>query len=295
MHDRLRESFEIYEEAMAIYKPYAVVLMLSGGDDSLLCERVCNELGISIDLIIHGVTGTGIWETQKFVRELAENSKIKYIEANAGDAYEKYVMRKGFFGCGNDAHAKSYHVLKAGPFRMAVSHNIRYGIKGRNILLLNGVRVDESDNRADKLGEKYFNIDPAAPRNIWVNIIHWWLTKERDQYLEGNRIIRNPVSILLNRSGECLCGTMQTMATGLEAEEYFPKWGKWWRDVRKRVTAKFPWDWSQNINQYHLKEMRGQGNMFKSEPFMPMCVGCKSKIKKAHKPNKAIHPLTDEQ
>lgn len=278
MHDRLKESFEIYHKAMLLYNPYAVCLMVSGGDDSRLAERVCNELGIKIDYIIHGVTGTGIMETRQFVREIASNSGFKYAEADAGDAYVKYVMRKGFFGKGNDAHAKSYHVLKAQPFRTAISHNIRHGIKGRYILLLNGVRVDESENRADKLGDNPYNIDPAALKNVWVNIIHWWTTRERDEYLSGNNIKRNPVAIALNRSGECMCGTMQTMATGLQAAELFPKWGEWWLSLRKEVIKKFPWDWNQNINQYHLKEMNGQGNMFKEEPFMPMCVGCKSKV-----------------
>lgn len=281
MNDRLSESYEIYHNAMLTYKPYAVVLMLSGGDDSLLCERIINELGIPIDYIIHGVTGTGIIETQQFVREVAKNSGFKYAEANAGDAYEKYVMRKGFFGKGNDAHAKAYHVLKAQPFRTSISHNIRHGIKNRYILLLNGVRVDESENRADKLGDNPYNIDPAAPKNIWVNIAHWWTTRERDEYLAGNSVKRNPVAILLNRSGECLCGSMQSMATGLQAAELFPVWGKWWMNIRREVIKRFPWDWSQNINQYHLKEMRGQGNLFKTEPFMPMCVGCKVKVKKS--------------
>jgi 3'-phosphoadenosine 5'-phosphosulfate sulfotransferase (PAPS reductase)/FAD synthetase len=284
MNDKLRQSLEIYDEAMTTYQPYAVCLLLSGGDDSRLLERICNELGIKIDLILHGVTGTGIHEARNFVHEVAEKSGFKFAEANAGDAYFKYVMRKGFFGRGVDAHTKSYHVLKAQPFRTAISKNIRHGVKGRYILMLNGVRVDESENRADNLGDKYFNIDPAAPKNIWVNMVHWWTTKERDEYLSANNITRNPVSIELGRSGECMCGTMQSMANGLEAAKAFPKWGKWWTDIRKEVVNKFPWDWAQNINRYHLEEMNGQGNLLKAEPFMPMCVGCKSKAKK-FKPN----------
>lgn len=279
MEDQLRQSLEIYKEAMTTYKPWAVIAMVSGGDDSMLLKYVLDELGIYVDFIMHGVTGTGIIETTEFVREIVSNSGIRYLEANAGDAYERYVMRKGFFGKGNDAHAKSYHVLKAQPFRTAVSHNIRMGKVGRYVLFLNGVRVDESENRADKLGDKIFNSDPAALKNIWVNMLHWWTTKQRDAYLIGNSLKRSPVAIALGRSGECWCGTTQSMAAGLQAAELFPVWGAKWRDIRKRVTAKFPWDWGQNINQYHLKEMRGQGNMFKEEPFMPMCVGCKSKTK----------------
>jgi 3'-phosphoadenosine 5'-phosphosulfate sulfotransferase (PAPS reductase)/FAD synthetase len=294
MTDRLRESFDIYDEAMHTFKPYAVVLMLSGGDDSLLCERVCNELGIKLDYIIHGVTGTGIAEARKFVHEVVANSGVRFAEADAGDAYYNYVMRKGFFGSGDDAHTKSYHVLKAQPFRTAISRNLRHGKRNRNILLLNGVRVDESENRADKLGDNYFNFDPAAMTNVWTNIVHWWTTKERDEYLAGNSIKRNPVSIALGRSGECMCGTMQTMAIGLQAAEAFPEWGEWWRMVRKEVVQRFPWDWSKNITKYEKQERKGQKNIgfnentlvFKEHPFMPMCVGCKAKfIKPIPDPN----------
>lgn len=274
----LKQSEEIVDEAMVKFKPYATVLMLSGGDDSILTMNVLKELNITPDYIMHGVTGTGIADVKAFVRRVSAASGIKYLEADSGDAYEKYVMRKGFFGKGIDAHAKAYHILKWTGFRREVSLNIRHKKRNRNVLFFNGVRVYESENRADKLGDNVFNIMPNYECNIWVNVVHWWTTKERDEYLQGGGIERNPVSILLGRSGECMCGTMQTMATGLRAAELFPEWGKWWLDIRKRVIATFPWDWGQNINQYHLKEMNGQGNMFKDEPFMPMCVGCKSKI-----------------
>lgn len=279
MNDQLKQSLEIYNEAMITFKPFAVIAMVSGGDDSMLLKYVLKELGIEVDFVMHGVTGTGIAETTDFVRQVVANSGDRYLEANAGDAYLKYVMRKGFFGQGNDAHALSYHVLKAQPFRTAVSHNIRMNKAGRFVLFLNGVRVDESDNRADKLGDKIFNIDPAMLKNVWVNILHWWTTKERDKYLADNNLLRNPVAIALGRSGECWCGTTQSQAAALHAAEHFPVWGKWWHNVRKEVTARFPWDWGQNINKYHHQEMNGQGNMFKEEPFMPMCVGCKSKTK----------------
>lgn len=275
----LKQSKEIYDEAMLKFKPYAVVAMVSGGDDSLCLFEVIKELGIPIDYVIHGVTGTRIKETTDFVRELVLNSGDRYLEANAGDAYMNYVLRKGFFGKGNDAHAISYHVLKAQPFRTAVSHNIRQNKPGRFVLFLNGVRVDESENRADKLGDKIFNLDPAMLKNVWVNLLHWWPTKYRDIYLQANPIKRSPVAILLGKSGECWCGTTQSLGAATEAAEYFPVWGKWWYNARREVLKRFPWDWGSNIHKGHHMEMNGQGNMFKEEPFMPMCVGCKSKTK----------------
>lgn len=274
---------------MITYKPYGVIAMVSGGDDSMMLKYVLDELGIEVDFIMHGVTGTGIQETTDFVREIVANSGTRYLEANAKDAYLKYVMRKGFFGKGNDAHAKSYHVLKAQPFRTAVSHNIRHGKRGRYVLFLNGVRVDESENRADKLGDKIFNLDPAMKKNVWVNILHWVTTKERDRYLADNSLKRSPVATVMGCSGECWCGTTQSMATALQAAELFPKWGERWRETRKQVIKRFPWDWGQNITKYEKLERAGQQNVRfnedtlvfkKDEPFMPMCHGCKARMKK---------------
>jgi len=94
----LESSKEIIEKAIIDFKPKAIVLMLSGGDDSMAAMQVCKELDVKVDFIIHGNTRTGLEETTNFARKVAEKSGIKYIEADAGDAYIKYVMRKGSLG-----------------------------------------------------------------------------------------------------------------------------------------------------------------------------------------------------
>lgn len=199
----LCQSMDIVYEAIEQYKPYAICLMLSGGDDSLLAFEVAKWTGIHIDYIIHGNTRTGLPATTNFVRELAEREGVKYLEADAGDAYRNYVLRKGFFGKGKHAHSFSYHVLKAQPFRKTVSAHIRQRKRNRPILLINGVRLAESANRADNMQDKIYNPDPAAKNNIWVNIVHYWSNEAKDEYLKVNNISRNPVAVILGRSGEC--------------------------------------------------------------------------------------------
>lgn len=115
----------IIERAMLDYKPKAVVLMFSGGDDSLTTYEVIRQLNIKIDFVIHGYTRTGIQQTTDFAKWEVERRNGKLLIADAGDAYERYVMRKGFFGKGNGAHNISYHILKQDAFDRTISKHIR--------------------------------------------------------------------------------------------------------------------------------------------------------------------------
>jgi 3'-phosphoadenosine 5'-phosphosulfate sulfotransferase (PAPS reductase)/FAD synthetase len=272
MSECITGSREIVDRAIADFAPYAKVGLFSGGNDSLLLLELLKKLDIKLDFVIHVHTGTGLPPTLEFVREYCNKYNAPYIEASAGTAYEDYVLRKGFFGAGVDAHTYSYHVLKAINLRKAISKHIRMGKSNRNVLLFNGVRVAESDNRKYNFGSNVVTLDPAMKKNVWVNVIHWWTQTQRDKYLEGNSIKRSPVSIELGRSGECMCGTMQGSFDRYVAGKFCPAWGKWLDNLEKAVIEKgFPWKWGENINKGHLMERDGQLNMFQ-----PMCVGCKA-------------------
>lgn len=267
MNDLLLNSKEIIEKAIKDYKPYAVVLMLSGGNDSMTALHVSKQLGIKIDFIMHGVTGTGIQETHDFVKGVVSKFDCEYIEANAKDAYEKYVLRKGFFGVGRDAHSMAYHILKADPFRASLSKYIRKGKKNRFILLINGGRRLESENRK-KTFVYPIKIDKRV--NVWVNIINEWPDHSTTDFLDGNSIERNPVSKIICRSGECNCGAMLSPGDLIETGIHFPKWLEWINGLRKAVKEKgFTWDWAESMPKGIALEKRGQLNMFQ-----PMCVGC---------------------
>lgn len=266
----LKESYEIVNKAIIDHNPYAICLMLSGGDDSITALEVALLLGVKIDFIIHGVTGTGLPAVRKYVNEVARIKNIKLIEANAGHAFENYVRRKGFFGVGKDAHRYSYHVLKSGPFEKIISKHITQGQKGRKILLLNGVRVEESENRADNFGDNPYTFRKNL---IWVNIIHWFTKTNCLDLLAQNKVERNPVSIILGRSGECNCGTTQSAADRQAASDFDPAWGKWMDALRKEITAKFGWDIWQNPKKDQLAEVKRISQELSD--FMPMCVGCK--------------------
>lgn len=273
----LSESMNIVNRAIVDHDPYAVVLMLSGGDDSMTAGYVAKSLGIKVDFVLHGVTGTGIPEANEFARLVAPQFSDGYIEADAGDKYERYVLRKGFFGVGLDpAHKFAYHVLKKENFVHALSVNIRQRKRGRKIILLNGARRQESDNRRRRL------IDPIRVdgSNIWVNIINEWSKRDCLDFIRDSGGQRSPVAALLHRSGECLCGTTQTTETRMEASFFFPAWGKWLDDLESRVAKKgFCWKWGEDVPpEFKARKNRekairaGQMDLF--DDWLPMCQTC---------------------
>ena len=186
-------------------------------------------------------------------------------------------MRKGFFGVGERAHTFAFHILKESHFSKAVSKHIRKRQRNFPILFINGARRLESENRMKTMVNPY-RVDPYQKNNIWVNIINEWKNGQPAEYLEGCGVKRNPVSVALCRSGECMCGTMQSIENYAEAKAFSPKWGEQMDSLRKKVIKKFPWDWGTNPPPTWALEKKGQGNLFTGyhEDFQPMCSGCKT-------------------
>jgi len=271
MIDPIKSSEQIIKNAIKQFRPSAIVMMFSGGNDSLAAYTLSKKLAIPVTHFIHGITGTGIKETTKFSRQVGrQESGLHYLESNADLSYQDYVLRKGFFGRGLIAHSYAYHILKAQPFRKACS-KIRKRRRNFNILLLNGARLEESKNREKNL-TKYFNRDPAAKNNIWINLIHDWKKEDCSNFLSECKVKRNPVTELLCRSGECLCGTMQSQEERKEASFWFPKWGQWIDNLEKTVCKRFPWKWGVEITKSYLQEQKGQ---MKLDLFQPACQSCK--------------------
>lgn len=256
------KSAAILRQAIDQFNPTHIVSMVSGGKDSAASDQVARELGVKIDLVIHGNTRCGIPETSQFVRD-TYGALGDFAEADAGTAYEDYVLRKGFFGKGIGAHGFAYRVLKATPFRKVVSKHIRKGKRGVRVLLLNGARKDESENRQKHL--QVWRADPAQPGNIWVNVIHDWSQDDRDRYLESRGTPINPVSVQLCRSGECMCGTMQTKGERAEAAALYPEWGKWLSELEAEAKRLHGFGWGDAFQRRDSHQL---------DLFAPMCKDC---------------------
>ena len=270
--NKLEQSRNIFEEAIALHNPQTIILGLSGGSDSLATYYVAKALGIKIDYILHCWTRTGIEETTHFVRNFAQAEGIPYLEADAGTSYEDYVMRKGFFGKGNDAHKFAYHILKKQHLFKSIS-GVRQRRRNFKVLILNGARIEESANRALKFGDRYWQVDSSAKSNIWLNLIHYWTKQECTDFLAESKAKINPVSRELCRSGECMCGTMQSHQERAEAAVIFPEWGKQMDALEVRVKERFPWGWGETVPKSWQAEKHGQLRLF-GDDFQPMCSSC---------------------
>ena len=281
MDTNIHQSKEIIEEAIATYAPHAVVVMVSGGDDSLTALTLCKLLNVPITHIMHGVTRTGVQSTTDHVRTIAQSFNARYIETDAGDTYRNYVTRKGFFGIGHTAHSFAYHQLKHQQFEKALSHHIRKGKPDRRILLVNGARIQESGNRALNFIKPIRPDGTKKPRdkNIWVNIIHYWSKRDCIDLLRDQKMPRCKAALLCHRSGECMCGTMQSKDAAAELAYFFPDWGQWWQSIREEVTNTFSWDWGEDVPQ-EFKARKERENLIKRgqldlfDDYLPMCASC---------------------
>lgn len=260
--EALASSSRIMKEALDRFNPTHIVSMVSGGKDSAASDQVARELGVKTDIILHGNTRCGIPQTSQFVRD-TYGAIGELVEADAGSSYEDYIIRKGFFGVGPTAHGFAYRVLKATPFRKAISKHIRQGRRGVRVLLLNGARKDESAGRKARL--EVFRHDPGT-NNIWVNLIHDWSQDVRDAYLADRKTPINPVAKALCRSGECMCGTMQSIEERREAAILYPEWGAWLTSLEKEALRLHGFGWGKPFPRPRDER---QGDMF-----MPMCSDC---------------------
>lgn len=257
--EAIADAAAILRAAIEEMQPDCIVSMVSGGQDSAASDAVTREIGIKVDLVIHGNTRTGIPEVSQFVERHYSELGSDYAVADAGTAYEDYVLRKGFFGVGRGAHNFAYRVLKATPFRKVISAKVRQRKRGVKVLLINGARRDESENRAANL--KVMRSDPAAPGNIWLSPLLNWTQADRDSFTLSRGVEISPVAIQLCKSGECFCGTMQTPQERAEASALYPTWGARLDALEREARALHGFGW---------------GESFPSQPdlFEPMCVGC---------------------
>lgn len=260
--EAISQSSMYVRTAIEWFQPDHIVTMVSGGNDSAACHALAIELGLPVTMTIHGRTGCGLQATTDFVCA-NYGTDAPLLIADAGTAYEDYVLRKGFFGRGVSAHGFAYRILKAEPFRKVVSSELRKGKRGVSVLLLNGAFRAESANRKANLSRA--RKDPGAPQNVWFNLIHDWTPELRDEYLRTRNVPINPVAKALCRSGECMCGTMQTDAQRIEAAALDPVWGNWLDSLEAEARKRHGIGWGESMK----KPTKNQPDLF-----MPMCVDC---------------------
>lgn len=210
---RIIEARAILDEAVELHKPTHLFGMLSGGHDSLCATHVASKHPL-FSGAVHINTGIGVDETREFVRTTCRDRQWTLKQYSPPVSYDDIVLEHGFPGPGS--HFYMYVRLK----ERCLDALVRDHKKKRKdrIMLVTGVRLDESDRRMGHV--------EAVVRNrakVWVAPILNWSTDDKNDYIDHEKLPRNPVVANLCMSGECLCGAFANPGEITEIETFYPE------------------------------------------------------------------------
>lgn len=262
---------EIIAKAMT-FDPIAVYVGYSGGDDSLatlhwMMNNVPNCRPFSI------LTGIGIQRTIDHRREVCARYGWDLLEIRAkedcGQDYDKYVLKWGFPG--PPLHQRFYNRLKGRAIEKLVRDEKaklqrRKGWQRAKVLIATGIRHDESQRRMGYAGREV-NFVGAQ---MWVNPLYWRPKSWFMEYIREHDLPRNPVSMTLGMSGECLCGAYAEKGEKSLVRIVCPATAERLDQLETRVRAAgHDWGWEDRPPR-ESKPCKSA----KDDAFQPLCRGC---------------------
>jgi 3'-phosphoadenosine 5'-phosphosulfate sulfotransferase (PAPS reductase)/FAD synthetase len=265
-------SEEIIQQAIRTFQPKMVLLLFSGGHDSLCSTHwsaTClQSMGIAFT-VYHGNTGIGIRETRQFVHDTCSYFGWPLYEGRPAksEKYEILVKKYGFPGPAS--HKYMYRNLKEHPLRKYVTHTCKTSVYAReNVLLLTGIRRSES-----KIRMGYSEFLKKEGSRVWCSPLFFWSEQDIHRYMEEQQLPRNPVKDKICISGECLCGAFAGKEEWFEINLHFPEAAKEIKRIHRMAKANgHPWGWASNPKEYNQ-------SVETAPPNLMMCVGCEAKNK----------------
>lgn len=240
--------------------------MFSGGDDSLVAAHIASQHP-KFKGVVFIDTQTGIPQTREFVVSTAQQQGWP-LEIYTPDSlsYEQLVLEghvtkdkrvlRGF-PYGPSSHNTMYYYLKQRQIQRFVREHKRF--HHDHLALVTGVRLRESDRRMLQLLSEPIRNHGAM---VWVNPILRWSKQRCLRYLERNGIPRNPVSVNLHRSGECLCGALASRNELPEISFFYPDVGRRISELEGRARAAGLDNclWGGGVKRWAKRSMRA-GNL----------------------------------
>lgn len=269
-----------------------VVAAFSGGDDSIVSTHFANEV-VGDCVTFNADTRTGLKPTRDHIDKMIQHHKwcAEIVPANAegppseteknaevianwidGEtAYEEFVLNHGFGGPA--MHPRMYQRLKERPL-MALRRKLQAGKRGGRLIVVSGIRQDESSIRA---GYKRAWQDVPKQGVTWVNPFYYFTSSDFELYRQEFGLIRNPVKRLCGISGECCCGTFGSKCERDSYRKADPEFARYLDRLEQKVRERFPWGWGEGPPKWWIDAKRGQQFLCFNEEtpeFQPMCVGC---------------------
>jgi len=254
---------EIVDKAIEQYKPVAIRVGFSGGNDSKAITHwmMNNVPGCEA---FHINTGIGIERTREYVRETCKKYGWPLTEIRAkedcGQDYDELVLEHGFPG--PDHHKKMYDRLKGRGVALMVRRIKKQRMD--KVLIASGIRHDESLIRMGYGGREINTVGAQ----VWCNPLYWWSKTERDTYIAEHNIPVNPISEELGMSGECGCGAYAQPGEFKRWKAVDAAFGERVESLEiKALERGFTWAWDG-------RPPAGGFNPNQETMFMPLCAGC---------------------
>jgi 3'-phosphoadenosine 5'-phosphosulfate sulfotransferase (PAPS reductase)/FAD synthetase len=252
---------QIVAAALA-HKPVAIFAMFSGGDGSLATTHWAMN-NVPRCEVLHINTGIGIERTRLFVRETCAREGWPLTELRAkedcGQDYDEIVSKHGFPGPAS--HRYMYTQLKERAVELIVRR--RKTARADKVMLITGICHDDSVRRSG-YGGREVNFKGAQ---MWVNPMYWAGQSYIYHYLRSTGLPRNPVSIELGMSGECLCGAYASRGELAIVRRVCPLTAARIEALQHRIHNRHPWGWED-------RPPKARDDRHSIEMFSPMCVNC---------------------
>lgn len=256
-----RPSMEQIVTAALAHAPVAKFAMFSAGDGSLAGTHwaMNNVPGCEV---LHINTGIGIKRARIFVRETCEREGWPLTEVRAkedcGQDYDEIVGEHGFPGPGS--HSLMYRRLKERCVELVVRQ--RKTARSDKVMLLTGICHDDSQRRSGYGGREI----TFKGAQMWVNHLYWAGQSWRERYVADLGIPRNPMSIELGMSGECLCGAFASKGELRIIRRVCPATADRIQALQHRISNRHPWGWEDRPPR--------ERDLATPDFFAPMCVNC---------------------
>jgi len=256
---KMNESLSIINDAVNEYNLDAIFILLSGGNDSMALAHVASNHPIFAG-VIHIDTQTGITDSDSWRSGTPDNIATRYtrdicklngwdmIVKTPATSYEQLIIEYGFPG--PPQHSQMYRFLKERPLRQARKQARKIG--GQSIGFVTGVRSLESTRRMGNVEEYTKNSE-----GIWISPLIHWTKSDCSQVIATMQQPKNPVSIIMNMSGECGCGAFATPDEKQVIDHHYPEHGKridHWEQGVKHFQA------SKGIKETHCYWGHAQGD-----------------------------------
>ena len=294
-YQSLSQGAEAVQKAIKEYEPTEVFAGFSGGDDSLVATDFLHRLMPSRARTVHINTGIGFQTTRQYVRSMCAEQEWRLEEVHAeedcGQSYEEIVRGNekvpgGFPGPAAHQPPNSYIYDRLKGRAVCKLHRDWKGERGNKILLITGIRKDESERRMG-YDDTVIDQDPGFPGVIWVNPIYYMGAAKRDQYIQQRGLERNPATKVCGTSGECLCGAFDEDGQALDELKaqcnLLDEMDLYRRIVslQQEVWDKYPWRYDERRPDWYEEARGGQlsleglpGSENQNRVAQRMCVGC---------------------